>query len=98
MAPAKLIWRGGGPASVMAGILLATGQITNLFRGDPQFSTVLGGNLILLAHVLLIFALITLYMVRSRTERGPGTARHGDGRLGHDAHRFNRLRRYRRRP
>jgi hypothetical protein len=61
MAPAKLIWRGGGPASVMAGILLATGQITNLFRGDPQFDTVLGGNLILIAHVLLIFAFIALY-------------------------------------
>jgi hypothetical protein len=61
MAPAKLIWPALRPASVMAGILLATGQITNLFRGNPQFDTVLGGNLILIAHVLLIFALITLY-------------------------------------
>ena len=66
MASAKLIWQGGGPASVMASILLATGQITNLLRGDPQFDTVLGGNLILIAHVLLIFALITLYGAQAR--------------------------------
>ena len=66
MAPTQLIWRGGGLTCVVAGVLLATGQITNLLGGDPQFGTVVGGNLIHIAHLLLIFALISLYSAQAR--------------------------------
>jgi hypothetical protein len=66
MAPTQLIWRGGGLTCVIAGVLLATGQITNLLGDDTQFGTVVGGNLIHIAHLLLIFALISLYSAQAR--------------------------------
>src|SRR5918993_5682774 len=66
MSSSNLIRWGGGLACVVAGFLLAIGQIVNLLVGDREFGAVLGGNLVLIAHVLLIFAFMALYRAQAR--------------------------------
>ena len=51
----KLIQLGGGLASAAAGILLL-GHVLNL-GGDPECGTVPGASSVLIAHVVLVFAL-----------------------------------------
>jgi hypothetical protein len=48
----------------VAGILLLLGHFLNL-GGDPRYGTVLGGTLVLTAHVVLVFALVALYTVQA---------------------------------
>lgn len=60
MSPQNLIRSGGGLAVILAGVLLLLGHLLNL-GGDPEYGTVLGGNSVLTAHVLLVFALVALY-------------------------------------
>jgi hypothetical protein len=60
MPSSNLIWRGGGLASVAAGLLLLLGHLFDL-GGNSEYGTVLGGSLILTAHVVLVFGLVALY-------------------------------------
>ena len=63
MPSSNLIWRGGGLASAAAGLLLLLGHLLDL-GGNSQYGTVLGGSLVLAAHVLLVFGLVALYAVQ----------------------------------
>jgi hypothetical protein len=65
MSSSNLVRWGGGLACVVGGFLLAIGQIVNLLIGGRQFGAVLGGNFLLIAHVLLIFALMALYSAQA---------------------------------
>jgi hypothetical protein len=56
----NLIWRGGGLASAAAGLLLLLGHLFDL-GGNSEYGTVLGGSLVLTAHVVLVFGLVALY-------------------------------------
>ena len=67
MSPSTLARTGGGPASVAAGVLLLLGHLANL-GGDQDYGTVLGSDLVLAAHALLVFALVALYAAQA--ERG----------------------------
>ena len=60
MSSSNLIRTGGGLASAAAGLLLALGHLLDL-GGNPEYGTVLGGTLVLAAHVVLVFALVALY-------------------------------------
>ncbi len=60
MPSSNLIRTGGGLASAAAGLLLLLGHLLDL-GGDPEYGTVLGGTLVLTAHVVLVFALVALY-------------------------------------
>ncbi len=64
MASSNLIRTGGGLASAAAGLLLLLGHLLDL-GGDPEYGTVLGGTLVLAAHVVLVFALVALYAVQA---------------------------------
>jgi hypothetical protein len=60
MPSSNLIWRGGGLASAAAGLLLLLGHLLDL-GGNSEYGTVLGGSLVLTAHVVLVFGLVALY-------------------------------------
>jgi hypothetical protein len=53
-----------GYTSIISGILLILGHILNL-GGGKEFGTVLGGTLVLSAHLLLVFVLLGLFEVQS---------------------------------
>ena len=63
MSSSILIRTGGGLASA-AGLLLLLGHLLDL-GGDPEYGTVLGGTLVLTAHVVLVFALVALYAAQA---------------------------------
>ena len=48
----------------MAGGLLLVGHILNL-GGDPEYGTVLGSLLVLVARITLVFALVALYAAQA---------------------------------
>ena len=60
MPSSNLIWRGGGLASAAAGLLLLLGHLLDL-GGNSEYGMVLGGSLVLAAHVVLVFGLVALY-------------------------------------
>ena len=60
MPSSNLIWRGGGLASAATGLLLLLGHLLDL-GGNSEYGTVLGGSLVLAAHVVLVFGLAALY-------------------------------------
>ena len=60
MPSSNLIWTWGGLASAAAGLLLLLGHLLDL-GGNSEYGTVLGGSLILTAHVVLVFGLVALY-------------------------------------
>lgn len=60
----NLVRLGGGLASAVAGLLLLFGHVSDL-GGDPEYGTVLGGSLVLTAHVVLVFALVALYAAQA---------------------------------
>jgi hypothetical protein len=64
MSPSAAIRWGGGLTSVAAGLLLLLGHIVNL-GGDPEYGTVLGETLVLGAHALLVFALVSLWAIQA---------------------------------
>jgi hypothetical protein len=64
MPSSNLIRVGGGLASAAAGLLLLLGHLLDL-GGDPEYGTVLGGTLVLTAHVVLVFALVALYAAQA---------------------------------
>ena len=64
MSSENLVQTGGGLASVAAGVLLVLGHILDL-GGHPEYGTVLGGSLVLTAHVTLVFALVALYVAQA---------------------------------
>jgi hypothetical protein len=64
MSSVSLVRTGGGLASAAAGLLLLLGHILDV-RGDPEYGTVLGGTLVLTAHVVLVFALVALWAAQS---------------------------------
>ena len=64
MPPSNLTRKGGGLASAAAGLLLLLGHLLDL-GGDPEYGTVLGGTLVLTAHVVLVFALVALYAAQA---------------------------------
>jgi hypothetical protein len=53
-----------GYTSIISGILLILAHILNL-GGGKEFGTVLGGTLVLLAHLLLVFAFLGQFEVQS---------------------------------
>jgi hypothetical protein len=63
MSSSNLLRQGGGLSSIVAGVLLLVGYILNL-GGDTEYSTVLGETLVLIAQVLLVFALVALWAVQ----------------------------------
>jgi hypothetical protein len=64
MSSNNLIQTGGGLVSAAAGLLLLLGHLLDL-GGDPEYGTVLGGALVLTAHVVLVFALVALYAAQA---------------------------------
>ncbi len=64
MSSETLVRTGGGLASAAAGLLLLLGHLLD-FGGDPEYGTVLGGTLMLTAHVVLVFALVALWAAQS---------------------------------
>jgi hypothetical protein len=64
MSLENLVRTGGGLASTAAGLLLLLGHLLDL-GGDPEYGTVLGGTLVLMAHVVLVFALVALYAAQA---------------------------------
>ena len=64
MSPSAAIRWGGGLTSVAAGLLLLLGHIVNL-GGGPEYGTVLGEILVLGAHALLVFALVSLWAIQA---------------------------------
>ena len=60
----NLVHLGGGLASAAAGLLLLFGHVFDL-GGNPEYGTVLGGSLVLTAHVVLVFAFVALYAAQS---------------------------------
>jgi hypothetical protein len=64
MSPSAATRWGGGLTSVAAGLLLLLGHIVNL-GGDPEYGTVLGETLVLGAHALLVFALVSLWAIQA---------------------------------
>ena len=64
MSSESLVRVGGGLASAAAGILLLLGHLLDL-GGDPQYGTVLGGTLVLAAHLALVFALVALWAAQA---------------------------------
>ena len=64
MSSENLVRVGGGLASAAAGILLLLGHLLDL-GGDPQYGTVLGGTLVLAAHLALVFGLVALWAAQA---------------------------------
>ena len=64
MPVSNLVRTGGGLASTAAGILLLLGHLLDL-GGDSDYGTVLGGALVLTAHLVLVFALVGLYAAQA---------------------------------
>ena len=64
MSSSKLVGRGGGLASAVAGVLLLLGHLLEQ-GGDPEYGTVLGSSALLAAHVVLVFALVALYAAQA---------------------------------
>lgn len=64
MSSENLVRTGGGLVSIAAGLLLLLGHLLDL-GGDPEHGTVLGGSLVLTAHVALVFAFVSLYAAQS---------------------------------
>ena len=64
MSLENLVRTGGGLTCAVAGLLLLLGHILDL-GGDPEYGTVLGGSLVLTAHVVLVFALVALYAAQA---------------------------------
>ena len=64
MPSSSLTWTGGGLASAAASLLLLLGHLLDL-GGHPEYGTVLGGALVLTAHVVLVFALVALYATQA---------------------------------
>ena len=64
MSSSNLIRTGGGLASAAAGLLLLLGHLLDL-GGDSEYGTVLGGTLVLTAHVVLVFALVALWATQA---------------------------------
>jgi hypothetical protein len=62
--PRDLARTGGGLASIVAGGLLFLGHLADL-GGDPAYGTVVGGSLVLAAHILLVFVLVALYAAQA---------------------------------
>jgi hypothetical protein len=60
----NLVRTGGGLASAAAGVLLLLGHLLEL-GGDPEYGTVLGGTLVLAAHLALVFALVALWAAQA---------------------------------
>src|SRR5215213_8924804 len=73
MPSSNLIRTGGGLASAAAGLLLLLGHLLDL-GGDPEYGTVLGGTLVLAAHVVLVFALVALYAAQAEQSGLLGSA------------------------
>ena len=69
VSSSNLVQQGGGLTSIVAGVLLLLGHIFNL-GGDPEYGTVLGSSSVLTAHVLLVFALVSLYATQAE-QSGP---------------------------
>jgi hypothetical protein len=65
MPVSNLVRIGGGLASTAAGILLLLGHLLDL-GGDSDYGAVLGGALVLTAHVVLVFALMGLYAAQAQ--------------------------------
>jgi hypothetical protein len=55
---------GGGLTSAVAGVLLLLGHLLDL-GGDPEYGTVLGGTLVLAAHLALVFGLMALWAAQA---------------------------------
>jgi hypothetical protein len=64
LPPSNFVRTGGGLASAAASLLLLFGHLLDL-GGDPEYGTVLGGTLVLTAHVALVFALVALYAAQA---------------------------------
>lgn len=64
MSSENLVRVGGGLTSAAAGLLLLLGHILDL-GGDPEYGTVLGGSLVLMANVTLVFAFVALYAAQT---------------------------------
>jgi hypothetical protein len=64
VSSSNLLHVGGGLASAVAGVLLLLGHVLDL-GGDPEYGTVLGGSLVLAAHLLLVFAFVALYAAQA---------------------------------
>jgi hypothetical protein len=76
VALSNLVRQGGGLASIVAGVLLLIGHSLDL-GGDPEYGTVLGGTLVLLAHVALVFALVALYAAQAERAESSRDPSHG---------------------
>jgi hypothetical protein len=74
MSSSNLIRTGGGLASAAAGLLLLLGHLLD-FGGDPEYGTVLGGTLVLTAHVVLVFALVALWATQAEQSGPPKPSR-----------------------
>ena len=59
-------------ASVVGGLLLLLGHLLDL-GGDPEYGTVLGGALVLAAHLALVFALVALWAAQAEQSGVPGS-------------------------
>lgn len=66
----------GGVAGMLAGLLLPFGHLLNYLGEDAATGTELGKSLILLAHVLVVFTFVGLYL-RQTNESSSGVARVG---------------------
>src|SRR5918998_5503978 len=72
MPSSNLVQTGGGLASAAAGLSLLLGHLLDL-GGDPEYGTVLGGTLVLTAHVVLVFALVALWAAQAQRSGLPGS-------------------------
>ncbi len=72
MPSENLVRTGGGLASAAAGILLLLGHLLDL-GGDTQYGTVLGGTLVLAAHLALVFGLVALWAAQAERSGALGS-------------------------
>lgn len=71
ISSSNLVRSGGGLASIASGVLLVAGHILDL-GSDSEYGTVPGKSLVLAAHVLLVFALTSLYAAQAGRSGLPG--------------------------